>query len=193
MFAEISNETPSEIVRRSKRSAVTPEKEGPKKQRILDTGNGVNADHNKTFVPPYLLCPYVSAGPVNRIALIVQLPGGNGTWDLFVNEGGHSIVITTSIDNTFYHRTNLLKKGLGVFFEDSVVTAFDVLLKDMRQNSTSKITYHCTINMPFQIQEVPKEVTPVLSDDHHYMLVALFEEPVNNYKVANSKKDFVKL
>ena len=133
------------------------------------------------------------AGPINRVALIAQLPGGNSIWDLHVNEGGHSIELTTSIDKTFYNRSELLQKGLGVFFEESMVTAFDVLLKDMRQNSARAITYHCTINMPFQIQEIPKEISPLMSKDNHYMLVALFEEPLNNYSVVNRKKDFIKL
>ena len=49
------------------------------------------------------------------------------------------------------------------------------------------------ISFPFKVQEQPLEDTPVKSSDGHFLLVALFQEPVDNYCGHQKKKNFVEL
>ena len=68
-----------------------------------------------------------------------------------------------------------------------------VVLKKLPQISrNNELLYNCNIPMSHKVEAQALDVTPVQSKDGHFLLIALFEEPVDNY-VGHSKIKFVKL
>ena len=102
-------------------------------------------------------------------------------------------LLCASVDSNFYSPKGLLQSALGKHHDTAINPAYDVVLKSLRQAAmTNELVFKCDVPFPHKVMEQPIDITPVQSKDGHFLLVALFQEPIDNY-VEHSKKKFVKL
>ena len=154
--------------------------------------NKCDSDEKKDidYCPPYTMVPYSTLGGIKRIFFMVQLPGGDASWDLRITNGGNSLKLVSKVDDLFYSPKVAVDATLGSFNDPAILPAYDSYLKELRggTSTSKKVEYCCIIDFPYKVQEKPKEIAPIVSKDHNYILVALFEEPTSAYEDIQKKK-----
>jgi hypothetical protein len=97
------------------------------------------------------------------------------------------------VDSNFYAPKLLLLAALGNLHDSAINPAYDVALKNLRKEAgSSELAFKCKFPFPHPVQEQPLDITPIQSKDGHFLLVPLFQEPLDNY-AEHSKKKFKKI
>lgn len=168
-----------------------------KKQREAPAQVSKSDSNEKQVIdyrPPYTLVPYSTLGGIKRIFFMAQLPGGDNSWDIRITNGGKSLKLVCRVDDLFYSPKVAVEATLGSFNDPAILPAYDSFLKELRGGTSTsrKMEYCCVVDFPYKVQEKPKEITPLVSKDNNYILVALFEEPTSAYEDIQ-KKNAVRL
>ena len=81
-----------------------------------------------------------------------------------------SLKLVCVVDDLFYNPRVAVEAMLGSFNDPAILPAYDSYLKELRggTSTSKKVEYRCIVDFPYQVQEKPKEITPIYSVNNKY-------------------------